>query len=98
MIILNLALPERTCYEPLASTHPDTPGSAEMAPLDTTGYPVSASPGLELYNCFGSKGAKDPGSNNYMVLQNPAVDTLITGLVKAESKATNGASHSGMRG
>ena len=28
MIILNLALPERTCYEPLASTHPDTQGAA----------------------------------------------------------------------
>lgn len=53
-----------------------------------TGYPVSSSPGLDLYNCFGSKGAKDPGSNNYMVLQDPAVDSLITGLVKAENKST----------
>jgi hypothetical protein len=26
MIFLNLALPERTCYEPLASTHPDRQG------------------------------------------------------------------------
>ncbi|MEB0311308.1 extracellular solute-binding protein, partial [Pseudomonas sp. 10B1] len=51
------------------------------------GYPVSTSPGLELYNCFGAKSAKDPGSNNYMVLQNPAVDSLITGLVKAGDKA-----------
>jgi hypothetical protein len=31
MIILNLALPERTCYEPLASTHPDTQGIAEAS-------------------------------------------------------------------
>jgi hypothetical protein len=31
MIFLNLALPERTCYEPLASTHPDTQGSAELS-------------------------------------------------------------------
>jgi hypothetical protein len=27
VIILNLALPERPCYEPLASTHPDTQGN-----------------------------------------------------------------------
>lgn len=53
-----------------------------------TGYPVSTSPGLELYSCFGSKSAKDPGSNNYMVLQDPAVDTLISGLVKAGDKPT----------
>ena len=31
--------------------------------------------------------ATDPGSNNYMVLKNPAVDTLITGLVKATTQA-----------
>ncbi len=31
MIFLNLALPARTCYEPLASTHPDTQGSAAPA-------------------------------------------------------------------
>jgi hypothetical protein len=30
MIILNLALPERTCYEPLASTHPGTQGCADL--------------------------------------------------------------------
>ncbi|MFK8331727.1 extracellular solute-binding protein [Pseudomonas sp. BJa5] len=52
-----------------------------------TGYPVSPSPGLELYNFFGSAAAKDPGSNNYMVLQNPAVDRLIDGLVKASTQA-----------
>ncbi|MEB0170446.1 hypothetical protein QN389_25465, partial [Pseudomonas sp. CCC4.4] len=33
-----------------------------------TGYPVPTSPGLELYNCFGSKSAKDSGSNNYICL------------------------------
>ncbi|MDQ2836441.1 MAG: hypothetical protein M3Y89_03360, partial [Actinomycetota bacterium] len=31
LIILNLALRERTCYEPLASTHPDTQGLADDA-------------------------------------------------------------------
>lgn len=52
-----------------------------------TGYPVSPSPGLELYSYFGSAAATDPGSNNYMALQDPAVDTLIDGLVKAASPA-----------
>ncbi len=52
-----------------------------------TGYPVSASPGMELLNYFGSAAATDTGSNNYMVLRNPAVDTLIKGLVNARTKA-----------
>ncbi|NER63233.1 ABC transporter substrate-binding protein [Pseudomonas sp. MAFF212427] len=52
-----------------------------------TGYPVSPSPGLELYSYFGSAAATDPGSNNYMVLQDPAVDRLIDGLVKATSQS-----------
>jgi len=52
-----------------------------------TGYPVSASPGMELYNYFGSASATDSGSNNYMVLKDPAVDSLIKGLVSARTKA-----------
>jgi microcin C transport system substrate-binding protein len=51
-----------------------------------TGYNVSTSPGVELYNSFGSKVAKDPGSSNYMVLQDPAIDTLINGLATADNK------------
>lgn len=51
-----------------------------------TGYGVSTSPGMELYNNFGSKVATDSGSSNYMVLRDPAVDTLIEGLAKADSK------------
>ncbi|WP_255263389.1 extracellular solute-binding protein [Pseudomonas aegrilactucae] len=51
-----------------------------------TGYPVSPSPGLELYSYFGSAAASAPGSNNYMALQDPAVDRLIDGLVKADSQ------------
>ncbi|MGN8273501.1 extracellular solute-binding protein [Pseudomonas sp. SMN5] len=51
------------------------------------GYPVSTSPGMELYNYYGSAAANDPGSNNYMVLKNPAVDALIDGLVKATTKS-----------
>lgn len=51
-----------------------------------SGYPVSSSPGLELLNYFGSEGATDPGSSNYMSLQDPAVDTLLKGLVSADSQ------------
>ena len=51
-----------------------------------TGYGVSTSPGLELYNNFGSSVARDAGSSNYMVLRDPAVDTLINGLAKADTK------------
>ncbi|MCB2255844.1 extracellular solute-binding protein [Pseudomonas chlororaphis] len=51
-----------------------------------TGYPVTTSPGLELYNYFGSAAANDPGSSNLMVLKNPAVDSLITGLVRATTQ------------
>ncbi|GFM88565.1 ABC transporter substrate-binding protein [Pseudomonas cichorii] len=53
-----------------------------------TGFTVSTSPGMDLYNNFGSKVANDPGSSNYMALQDPAVDTLIEGLLKAGDKAT----------
>lgn len=52
-----------------------------------TGYPVTLSPGAELYNYFGSAAAKDPGSNNLMVLRDPAVDTLLDGLVRADTQA-----------
>ena len=52
-----------------------------------TGYPVTLSPGSELYNYFGSAAAHDPGSNNVMVLQDPAVDRLLEGLVRADSQA-----------
>lgn len=51
-----------------------------------TGYPVTTSPGGELFNYFGSAAANDPGSNNYMALQNPAVDQLIGGLVRATTQ------------
>ncbi|MBA1202642.1 ABC transporter substrate-binding protein [Pseudomonas capeferrum] len=52
-----------------------------------TGYPVTLSPGAELYSYFGSAAAHDPGSNNLMVLRDPAVDRLIDGLVRADSQA-----------
>ena len=52
-----------------------------------TGYPVTTSPGGELLNYFGSAAANDPGANNYMVLKNPAVDTLINGLIRASTQS-----------
>ena len=52
-----------------------------------TGYPVTLSPGAEMYNYFGSAAAHDPGSNNLMVLQDPAVDRLVDGLVRASTQA-----------
>jgi microcin C transport system substrate-binding protein len=51
-----------------------------------TSFPVSPAPGNELYNYFGSSAATDPGSNNYMSLRDPAVDSLIDGLVRASSQ------------
>ena len=52
-----------------------------------SGYPVSLSPGADLLNYFGSAAATDPGSNNLMVLRDPAVDRLLQGLVRASSEA-----------
>ncbi|HGM5582835.1 TPA: extracellular solute-binding protein [Pseudomonas putida] len=52
-----------------------------------TGYPVTLSPGSEQYNYFGSSAANDPGSNNLMVLKDPAVDHLLDGLVRASTQA-----------
>nr|WP_314873389.1 extracellular solute-binding protein [uncultured Pseudomonas sp.] len=53
-----------------------------------TGYPVTLSPGSEQFNYFGSAAANDPGSNNLMVLKDPAVDSLLAGLVRADSQAS----------
>ena len=44
------------------------------------------SPGRDLYNLYGSQSATEVGSSNAMVLRNPAVDTLIDGLVAANSR------------
>lgn len=51
-----------------------------------TGYPVTPTPGIELYGFFGSSVATDPGSNNLMVLKDPAVDALINGLGAASTQ------------
>ncbi|MCO8170954.1 extracellular solute-binding protein [Pseudomonas sp. 21LCFQ02] len=49
-------------------------------------YPVSASPGRELLNYFGSEAARDPGSNNYMALHDPMIDQLLDGVINAGSR------------
>ncbi|MCF5504911.1 ABC transporter substrate-binding protein, partial [Pseudomonas syringae] len=53
--------------------------------LPKNGNPV-ISPGRELYNLFGSQSATEVGSSNAIVLRNPAVDTLIDGLVNANTR------------
>ncbi|EIK95974.1 solute-binding family 5 protein [Pseudomonas sp. M47T1] len=50
-----------------------------------SGDPI-ISPGRELYNLYGSASATSPGSSNFMVLRDPAVDTLIDGVVKATTR------------
>ncbi|MBA1291546.1 extracellular solute-binding protein [Pseudomonas japonica] len=51
-----------------------------------SGDPI-ISPGRELYNLYGSASATQPGSSNFMVLKDPAVDALIDGLVSATSRS-----------
>lgn len=54
------------------------------------GFPRSGepiiSPGRELYSLYGSQSAMQAGSSNSMVLQDPAVDSLIDGLVQAKTR------------
>jgi len=46
------------------------------------------SPGRELYNLYGSASANQPGSSNFMVLKNPAIDALVDGLVQADTRSS----------
>ena len=45
------------------------------------------SPGIELYDSFGSKAADQKGSGNVIGLKNPAVDRLIDAIVKSRTRA-----------
>lgn len=45
------------------------------------------SPGIELYDSFGSKAAKVKGSGNVIGLQDPAVDRLIDAVVKSRNRS-----------
>ncbi len=44
------------------------------------------SPGRELYSLYGSQSAMEVGSSNAMALRDPAVDQIIDGLVKANTR------------
>ncbi len=45
------------------------------------------SPGIELYDYYGSKAAKEKGSSNVIGLQDSAVDRLIDAVVNSQSRA-----------
>ena len=45
------------------------------------------SPGNEMFDMLGSKAADEKGSSNYWGLKDPAVDNLVTALVRADSRA-----------
>ncbi|QSA98234.1 extracellular solute-binding protein [Methylococcus sp. EFPC2] len=49
-------------------------------------YPDVQSPGNEQVGRFGSEAAKQPGSENYLGVQSPAVDALIDRLLRAASR------------
>ena len=50
-------------------------------------FPDVTSPGNEMFDMLGSKAADEKGSSNYWGLKDPVVDTLVTSLVKANSRA-----------
>ncbi len=50
-----------------------------------SGVPI-VSPGREMYDMYGSSSATQVGSSNAFVLRDPAVDSLIDGLVRANSR------------
>ncbi len=49
-------------------------------------YPPTLSPGAEQALYWGSESAKTPMSSNYMGIQNPAIDALITHVVEAKNR------------
>ncbi|MBF7144924.1 MULTISPECIES: extracellular solute-binding protein [Pseudomonas] len=51
-------------------------------------FPQSASPGNEQRGYWSSAAADNPGSRNFMGLKDPAVDTLVDGLINADSRAS----------
>ncbi len=50
-------------------------------------FPDVTSPGNEMFDMLGSKAADEKGSSNYWGLKDPAVDALVTSLVRAETRA-----------
>ncbi len=50
-------------------------------------FPDVTSPGNEMFDMLGSKAADEKGSSNYWGLKDPAVDSLVTALVQANTRA-----------
>lgn len=55
--------------------------------MTVAGFPQSASPGNEQLDYFGSAAARQPGSNNLIGLQDPAVDALLQRFVTFRHRA-----------
>lgn len=49
-------------------------------------WPQSSSPGNEQREFWYSSSADNPGSRNYIGLRDPAIDTLVEGLIRADSR------------
>src|ERR1700693_2216512 len=49
-------------------------------------FPDVSSPGNEMFDLFGSKAADQTGSNNAWGLKDPAVDTILGGLVAGRNR------------
>lgn len=49
-------------------------------------YPGTQVPGVEQVSRFGSRSADEPGSDNMVGLKSPAVDAVLSALVRAQSK------------
>jgi microcin C transport system substrate-binding protein len=50
------------------------------------GFAQSSSPGNELREYWHSSSADKPGSRNYIGLQDPAIDSLVEGVINADSR------------
>jgi len=55
--------------------------------ITTINFPGTNNPGQQLADVFGSKAATTESSGNYMGVSSPAVDALVTQIVRAETKA-----------
>jgi microcin C transport system substrate-binding protein len=49
-------------------------------------WPQSSSPGNEQLEFWHSASADNPGSRNYLGLRDPAIDSLVEGLIRADSR------------
>lgn len=51
-----------------------------------SGFPQSSSPGNEQREYWDSSSADKPGSRNFIGLKDPAIDTLVDGMINADSR------------